>query len=336
MTSLCNGAASFRVVKHINNDDVLRWLRETRLRAYTPGSGYSVAAAFAVKTNTGYVLASGVNVECLEHRLSVHGEGSALAALATVFGKSFCVDAGWTLGAPAHLTEPCHDPLADQYGYSCGACRQQIFEFISHPDMLMHSFTLNGACKTKALGTLLPDGFSFAHIRNDISKECVGPLDIDNIDNIQQRLCQTVDLNDVDIFHWLKDLESIDYASNIAHSVVLRLLSGAFVAGVKIENAAYVGQGAVQSAIGNAVTLFGPIKITGVYSLTRRTDRVDDSLYPLPLSALQSLGEFVSDHTIPVTLFASSGKHKTMTYAESGSVFSSFQQTDPLSGSASG
>ncbi len=54
-----------RIVSKIDHDEILHWLRDLRLKAYTPGSGYKVAAVFAMKRQNDYVLAGGVTLNVL-------------------------------------------------------------------------------------------------------------------------------------------------------------------------------------------------------------------------------------------------------------------------------
>lgn len=318
-----------RIVKEIDHEEVLQWLRDLRLKAYTPGSGYKVSAVFAMKRDQDFVLAGGVNVECFEHRLSSHGETSAISLLATVFGKKMVLDEGWTLGAPETLTGPSSDPLADKTGTSCGACRQHINEFARHPQMVMSSVAMNGQRETSPLDVLLPCSFSFNNFDPTIyeAKMAARNTGADlTIDEIRKRVARHEVLTPDEIFNWLKSLESIDYASGLDHAVILRLSNGVYVAGVKVENAAYVGTSAMQSALANAVTMYGMVDVVEIYTLGHRANAATDLVYPVALSGLQGLNEFVTidPKKIPVTMFTAAGDSITIGLGQAASLSTSF------------
>lgn len=318
-----------RIVAKINQDEVLEWLRELRMKAYTPGSGYKVSAVFAMKRAHDYVLAGGVNVECFEHRLNSHGETAAISLLATIFGKKMVLDEGWTLGAPGKLTGPSSDPLCDKPGTTCGACRQHINEFARTPDMTVHSMALNGQNQTNALNVLLPNSFSFGNFDPEIFKAKTAAQTIESdldIDGMNDRIVSHDNLDQKQILAWLQSLESIDYASGIDHEVILRLSNGTYVAGVKVENAAYVGTSAMQSALANAVTMYGSAEITEIYVHGHRKNAAKNLVYPVPLSGLQGLNEFVIEDPkkIPVTLFTHDGDSITIGLGQAAGLTTSF------------
>lgn len=286
------------------------WLRFLRRNAYVPGSDYQVAAIVMMRAGGGFYFAGGVNVECYEHRLNMHGEESAIAALTTAFGKKAVIDEVWVMAAPRHLTGPCDDPMAALHGQTCGNCRQQIANLARRRDIPVTAITLNGDPMTVALDVLLPHSFSFSDFNPAIAAQMKSRLTQvrGRIDDLDRRLCRHGPQSDQEIFDWLQTLESVDYASMRGQAAILTLANGASVAGVKFENAAYTGQGAVQAAIGIAVTMFGKISVTAVHSLsTPRRGEDEGGFYPLPLSAFQSLSEFTGGKDIPVTLFNASG-----------------------------
>ncbi|MDB5490658.1 MAG: hypothetical protein JWO78_507 [Micavibrio sp.] len=318
-----------RILDKIDQEEILQWLRDLRLKAYTPGSGYNVSAVFAMKRERDFVLAGGVNVECFDHRLSSHGETAAISLLATIFGRKIVLDEGWTLGAPKELTGPSADPLGDKTGTTCGACRQHINEFARNPQMIMSSVAMNGQREVYPLEVLLPASFSFNHFdpRVNSAKTAARSSDANlDLDEMRRRVVRYEALERKEIFDWLQSLESIEYASGLDHAVILRLSSGAYVAGVKVENAAYVGTSAMQSALANAVTTFGKIDVVEIFSRGRRREAATDLVYPLALSGLQGLNEFVtSDHKkVPVTLFAASGDSITIGLGQAASLPTGF------------
>lgn len=297
------------------------WLRGLRRNAYVPGSHYQVAAIIMMRVADGYYFAGGVNVECYEHRLNMHGEESAIAALTTALGKKAQIDGVWVMAAPDHLDGPVQDKMADVHGQTCGNCRQQIANLARHKDISVCAITLNGAPMNVALDVLLPHSFSFSDFDPAIAKRrAKNQSDPSSVEwaTLERRIIRREPQTEADIFAWLSQLESLDYASGRGQAVVLTLGNGASVAGVKFENAAYTGQGAMQAAIGIAVTTFGTIKVQSVHSLSCNGNEQDAAFYPLPLSALQSLSEFAASDDLPITLFNRAGDKKTDSFAGSG------------------
>jgi cytidine deaminase len=288
---------------------IISWLRDLRRNAYVPGSSYQVAVVMMMKVGAGYYFFGGVNAESAEHRLSLHGEESAIAALATAFGKRAVIDAVWLMAAPDYLTGPAADSLADVQGQTCGNCRQQISGLAIDRNIPICAISLNGQGVTDTIETLLPKSFSFGDFDPGIAaRRAQDRLRHDAPDHavIENRLLRTEPQDKDSIFSWLSDLESIDYASGQPQAVVLSLSNGAFVAGVRVENAAYTGLNAVQAAIGIASTAFGNVGVTGVHILS--------GLYPPSLAALQILRERITDRAIPVTLYSGAGEAVTMPF----------------------
>lgn len=305
------------------------WLRNLRRNAYVPGSHYQVASIIMMQVASGYYFAGGVNVECYEHRLNMHGEESAIAALTTAFGKKAQIDGVWVMAAPDHLDGPVQDRMADIHGQTCGNCRQQIASLARRKDISVCAITLNGIPMNVSLDVLLPHSFSFSDFDPAIAKRRAenqsDPASVD-LEILQRRLIRREPQTESDIFSWLSQLESLDYASGRGQAVVLILESGVAVAGVKFENAAYTGQGAMQAAIGVAVSTFGTIKVKAVYSLSNTASEHDTAFYPLPLSALQSLSEFAANDDVPITIFNRAGNKKCASFADSGRYRTSFSQ----------
>lgn len=296
-----------------DHEVIVGWLRELRLKAYVPGSSYKVASIVMMRVPGGFYFAGGVNVECYEHRLSNHCEESAIAALVTAFGKRAAVDAVWVMAAPGYLTGPTTDPMADIQGQTCGNCRQQISGLATSPDIPVQAISLNGAVVTDPINRLLPSSFSFADFdpaiqaRRQHDRAAPGRSDGDAL----QKIIRTALQDQGQIFAWLQTLESVDYASGVGQAVILELANGTFVAGVRVENAAYTGLSAVQAALGIAVTTYGHIGVVAVHTLsTPREDEPRNRLYPLNVSALQSLSEF-SEGGIAVTFFTPDGQSFT-------------------------
>lgn len=307
------------------------WLLRLRLRAYAPGSNYKVADLLGMRCTGGGVLYfGGVNTECLDHRQTVHSEECAIGFIVTAMGKQASIHEGWVMGAPGILTGPCDHPMADQDGQPCGNCRQQILGLAASDDIPIHCLSLNGNDNVKTIGYLLPDAFQFedydeaAAVERMAARGALAPVDPSEI---LTRVIRQGVMTEAQVFEWLDSLESIDYASRIGQSVVLRLENGFYVAGVKVENAAYTGINAMQAALGNATVNFGKVSVDAIYALSkpRRADMAgDDLVYPLSLPSLQGLNEFIAAPDIPVMLFTTSGQSVAMPYDRAGDIFSSF------------
>lgn len=283
-------------------ETIIAWLRDLRRNAYVPGSAYQVAVVMMMAVPGGFFFAGGVNAESAEHRLSLHGEESAIAVLVAAFGKAAVIDAVWLMAAPDSLTGPAAHALADIQGQTCGNCRQQISGLAASPAVPVCAISLNGAAVTDTVATLLPKSFSFGDFDPAIAQrraqDRATPKTYDPA-AIACRLTRATPQNASEIFAWLCTLESIDYASGHAQAVILSLSNGASVAGVRVENAAYTGLNAVQSALGIATTAYGAVRVNGVHILS--------GLYPPSLGALQILRERITDATIPVTLYGANG-----------------------------
>lgn len=292
-----------------DEDTIIGWLRDLRRNAYVPGSSYQVAVVIMMKAGAGYYFFGGVNAESAEHRLSLHGEESAIAALVTAFGKAAIIDAVWLMAAPDYLIVPTNNPMADIQGQTCGNCRQQISGLALNGNIPVRAISLNGTGATDTLETLLPKSFSFGDFDPSIAArrlEDRARKDDPDFAAIEKRLMRQTPQDKAAIFTWLSDLESIDYASGQGQAVVLSLSNGAYVAGVRVENAAYTGLNAIQSAIGIASTAFGGVRVSGVHILS--------GLYPPSLAALQILRERIVDRAVPVTLYGAAGEAVTMPF----------------------
>ncbi len=306
------------------------WLMRLRMKAYAPGSHYNVADVLGMRCATGMLYFGGVNVECLDHRQSVHSEECAIAFLVTAMGKKAAIHEAWLLGAPAHLSGPDARAQADLDARPCGNCRQQILGLAADDDIPVHCLSLNGGDRMKSIGYLLPDAFQFADFDPDAAAEreaARGFLAPEDPGVLIDRVMRFGLLSRQALHEWISGLESVDYASRIGQAVIIRLDNGFYVAGVRVENAAYTGLSAMQSALGIATVNFGKVNVTEIYTLSksRRPDMPDqDRVYPLSLPSIQGLNEFVAGPGIPVTLFTQGGDHVVMAYRDAADCFSNF------------
>jgi cytidine deaminase len=306
------------------------WVRRLRLKAYAPGSDYKVADVLGMKSAGGMVYFGGVNVECLDHRQTVHSEECAIGFMVTAMGKAATIHEAWVMGAPGFLHGPADHPMADLDGQPCGNCRQQILGLAADEDVPIHCLSLNGHDSVRSIGYLLPDAFQFADFDPQAAAEreaARGTLATEDIETLMARVIRKGPVSQEQIFAWLDSLESVDYASRIGQAVIIGLDNGYYVAGVKVENAAYTGINAMQAALGIAVVNFGVVTVREIYTLSksRRPDMpARDMVYPLSLPSIQGLNEFVADTTIPVTLFSEAGECVVMHYGDAADCFSNF------------
>ena len=306
------------------------WLLRLRLKAYVPGSHYKVADILGMRCASGMLYFGGVNVECLDHRQTVHSEECAIAFMVTALGKKAAIHEAWVMGAPASLTGPCDHPMADLDAQPCGNCRQQILGLAVNDQIPVHCLSLNGRDTVKTIGYLLPDAFQFEDFDPEAAAEraaAQGFLAPENVQEVIHQVIRQGPLSQQDIRDWIGQLESVDYASRIGQAVIIRLENGFYVAGVKVENAAYTGLNAMQAALGIATANFGKVRVQEIYTLStsRRPDMPGhDVVYPLSLPSIQGLNEFVADPHIPVTLFTQGGDYVVMKYSDAADCFSNF------------
>jgi cytidine deaminase len=148
----------------LDEKTIMPWLRDVRMKAYAPSSGYRVGAILIVKTLSGFLGFAGVNVESVEHRLSVHGEEGALSALITTLGPDVAIESAWVIGGVDE-----HGPESDLVAHCCGNCRQQLAGVARTPDIRVHNCALSGRVVDTALNNLLPDSFSFDNFSAEAS-----------------------------------------------------------------------------------------------------------------------------------------------------------------------
>jgi cytidine deaminase len=269
----------------LSKAEIIQWLREIRANAYIPESGYAVAAVFRARVAgvDDYYFA-GVNVENAEHRLSTHGEEGAIAAMVTGLGKRAEIAEGWVMGAPKDAPR-----THGSSGSCCGKCRQQIAGFAA-ADVKIHSVALNGKVTTTTVGKFLPDVFTFREYIKDIgkAKKSAAPTEAE----IRKKLVRTGNLTEGEISAWLKTIESVDYASKKPQALVLQLDNGAYVAGAKVEEAAFNGMSAAQTALAIAVSEFGIRKVKGTWIPAAQKKQA--------LPTLQVLSAAVGDDRVPI------------------------------------
>lgn len=356
----------------LSEQEIREWLIELRANAYTPASQYNVASVFRVKHNgddTYYF--AGVNVENPHHRSTIHAEEVCIAAMVTAFGKNVEIVEGWIMGAPKSLKPGDKDPLADNACTPCGKCRQQIAGF-SDPSVLMHGLTLNGQQQSHQVGELLPKAFSYKNFLSEAIKQS-SPNVVDSeagftarhsVESRLIRQCGVHPLSIGEIHQWLRQLESVDYASKTSQVAILRLADNDYVAGVTIEEAAFLSVDPIQCAMGIAHVAFGSVCVEEVWVLSKQNQdknnnsnthplsvfnaeamrlfpqfmgfrkaskeksSQEEEFVPLSLAAIQVLAQFAKNDQITIHTFNASGTHIASTLQESTQLIPVFRRLD--------
>ncbi len=273
------------------------WLRDLRKHAYARQSHFLVAAVFRARTPAGIVHVGGANVENPDLTLGTCGEESAMAALVTAYGPEVEILEGWVMGAPADATTsqiPCTP---------CGECRQRLAHFAG-ADAPIHAITLDGAtASTATVGALLPNAFSFRNLEEGTAKTRAADILHKHSPEAASGLLARHGtlLDTAALLGWLRQLQSDARATKRHQAVILRSNRGAYVAGTRIENAAYPSSTeAAQAAVANLRGIYGPNDtVAEAWVLTRSTTAVED---PFALSGgeLQVLWEAAGCGNIPL------------------------------------
>lgn len=288
----------------LSQSDIIQWLRDLRGNPSVPESGFDVTSVFRARCggDSDYYF-GGVNVEISDHRLSTHGEEGSLAGIVTGLGREAEVVEGWIMGAPRGLKPGDASPFSDTLASSCGKCRQQVAGF-ARPGAPIHSVSLNGNIRTTRVGDCLPDPFTFRqYVAELVDRKETGTAPSPSGAEVEKRLMNKGPLPLPEIRRWMEGLQSVDYASKVSQHLVARLDNGFYVAGTKIEEAAFVSVNAAQSAVALATTEFGERTIEEVWVYTKGRDEkaLPSGAYgTLPMSALQTLFQFAVNGRIPV------------------------------------
>lgn len=302
----------------LSEADIKDWLVALRGNPYVPESGFDVTAVFRARIGgTDDYYFAGVNVENIDHRLSTHGEEGAISAMVTALGPSAEIVEGWVMGAPRALKAGDDAPLAKLLASCCGKCRQQIAGFAG-ADVKIHSLSLAGTSKTTTVGAFLPDPFTFRDFMPEGTARN-GAGKTPSLEEAEKRILRKGPLSDAEVVAWLRELSSLDTASGISQSVVVKLGNGFCVAGVKIEEAAFVSINAVQGALASANAAFGHQSVGEVlvYTKDRGAGKIPQGSFgTLTLSALQSLWQVSESFEVPVKIVQADGGMTEMTWAE--------------------
>lgn len=139
-------------------------------------------------------------------------------------------------------------------------------------------------------------------------------------------------LSDDEIKTWLQELESVDFSSNTSQAVIVKLANGAYVAGVKVEEAAYVSIDPMQSAMAIANAEFGEQKVLEVHTLGKGHSEAPESYASLTGSAIQVVAQFAAHPEIPIHLYKNQGESVTIKLSDAGRYLPTFSQPTPIIG----
>lgn len=290
---------------NFSQSQIYQWLLDLRDNAYVPESHFIVTAVFraAICGEKNYYF-GGVNVENVDHRNSLHGEESAIAGMVTGLGPSVEIIKGWVMGAPIGTQAQDDNDFSKAFITCCGKCRQQISGLVTD-DAEIHFVSLTGKVKTTTVKNFLPDHFSF-HDMPLISRNPSSTNFTPSAKSVEKRLMRRGLIDHQEIKSWLNELQSIDYISKVSQSAIIRLDNGFYVAGTKMEEAAFQSLTAPQTALAIATSEFGVKHIEEVFILTQGRDNKKlppDTYGTLSMSALQTILQTATHNKILIHFF---------------------------------
>ena len=313
----------------LSDAEIVQWLRDLRKNSYAPETDFFVTAVFRARVQgvDDYYF-GGVNIENTDHRIATHAEEGCIAAMVTGLGRNAEIAEGWVMAAPKGINAGDHDPAADTLISCCGKCRQQIAGLAAE-DVKIHAITLNGRQSSTTVGAFLPDLFTFRQYIPELLAPKKTNTSAPSYNEVKDKLIRHGELTEEEIFAWLKEIESIVYISKVSQSLVLELDNGVYVAGAKIEEAAFISINAAQNAVAVAVSTFGERRIRKVWVYTKGGKGREipaDSFGTLTLPALQTLSEMAEHEEIPVHFFMENGDAISMTLSEATKVAPTYRK----------
>jgi cytidine deaminase len=275
---------------------------------HVPESGYDVGQIFRARVGgvEDYYFA-GVNAENADHRSGTHGEEGAISAMAAALGKHAEIVEGWGIGAPRARKPGDGDAFSDMAGSACGKCRQQMAGFAGE-NVPLHDISLNGAIQSTTMGALLPNRFSFRNFIPELKDVNNASARAPSAEEVEARLMRRAGpvLAKKSVWEWLRDLSSVDWATQTSQSAVLELDNGMLVGGTKVEEAGFVSINAIQAATSIATSEFGArsVREAWIYTKSRGKEQPAPEAYgTLTMAALGTLHEFAAHDDIPITFF---------------------------------
>lgn len=304
-----------RKAHNLSHTEVVAWLKQLRGQPYVAQSGFDVTSIFKLKAAGETYYAAGVNVENHDLTTGTCGEEGAIAAAISAMGGQIDIVEGWVMGAPKDAQ------TSDIACYPCGECRQRIAQYAA-PDAPIHIIALNGELKdSKTRAELLPQAFSFRDLEH-IAPSNTTPIVAAG--QASERLYQLPEkpLTAEQIFHWLSALRGDVRVTGYNETTLWRLASGAYVAGVNIENAAYPSSTNVMAsaaAVMNAC--FGrqaveEVWMYGFYTEANQQTAHSGKYYIPSGVSLQILRQFAQHPNIQLHCFNSHAAIETTTLAD--------------------
>lgn len=297
--------------EHLPFEEIVAWLTRLRGQPFVAQSHFDVTSVLKIHIGEESYYVGGVNVENVELTVGSCAEEGALSAAVTAFGEHIDVVEAWVMGAPRNME------MSDLACYPCGECRQRLAQYMA-PDAAIHIVSLDGKLRdTKTRGELLPMAFSFRDLeeRSEYSAQ-THPKHSDAALRLTRQPPAPLD-ND-QICQWMAELQSDVRVSGVDQKIIFRLDSGAYVAGVRLENAAYPSStSAVQSAVALMHTRYGHSKIAEMwvqvsYRQQQETE-IRNTLVPLSGALLQVLYQFVAEDDMVVNILDGDGHIRKLT-----------------------
>lgn len=303
-----------RKADNLSQKEIVQWLKDLRGHPYVAQSGFDVTSVFKIATPEGTHYVGGVNVENRELVTGTCGEEGAIATAVAAFGQQVDIVEGWVMGAPKGAA------TSDLACYPCGECRQRIAQYTA-PTAPVHIIALNGEEKdTQTRDELLPNAFSFRDLeQGDVVAPKLAP-----VAKTELRLFRTPrkPLDETEVFAWISGLRGDVRVSGYDEMTVWRLSNGAYVAGVKVENAAYPSSTNVQAAAAAMMNAhFGLEKVEEAWLYGAHIDDAKQALeaanhFQPSGASLQILSQFAATPQLTVHRFNGLGVSQTQSLAE--------------------
>lgn len=325
---------------HDLQSQIHKLLMDQRSHSHVVNSNFSVTAVGRINYQGKDLYCVSSNGEYLNHRTSTHGEEGVMAIMHTALGKSAQLTGLWVMGGVIG-TQPGSE-AANLLVTCCGKCRQQICS-CANADVPVTSVSINGNVQQTTVGEFLPQSFGFKDFDvKDLQPSRLNYSSFSVADLEKRVVCQGVALSDAEIFDWLNSLEAVDHANKKEEMVVIQVAENTYVAGVSIQEAAYISINAMQAALSNARTAFGEFEVQRVWSRTKdngltesasstisfpapamisqfeafknSANTISQRFSPLNGSSLEALREFSTNTNAPITLFNDNGLTATYSF----------------------
>ena len=311
-----------READSLSQDEITAWLRALRGRPFVEQSGFDVTAIFKVKAAGKTYYTAGVNVENPELIVGTCAEEGAIAAAVTAFGQQVDIVEGWVMGAPSGVETSTLEV------YPCGECRQRIAQYTA-PNAPVHIVTLEGKiANTQTREQLLPHAFSFRDLEHNAGDDTKMTAPSGEVMSRLFRKPPSA-LPQADILAWLQNLHADVRVSHYGEAVVAQLANGAYVAGVKVENAAYPSSTtAMQAAMAIMCGQFGRQDVVALWGMGRGENN-GNAFYLPGGEDLQIARQFAQSDEVIIARFNAAGEVKESRLTELLSISPTFTHRHP-------